>query len=263
MNRLKLLLLILSSLTSLLLMAQPPGYLGKRASVTFNISGLPAYNGPSLNNRGRKAFGEKKKGIGINYEFEFDFSYVVARYKSLGLKIGQYYTGTETYARTETISDMDNSSDRDEHYLFNRLNVRSIGLVYSKFKRKKGAIAPIGNRFYWGLKRTFVTAEIIDKRTVYGGDGLGIVYGHAPLTYNQNVAFNLLTMGWSNNQIFWDKLILKTGFRFSIPLFTGGLDYQSTFRGSNNQDNFDKRVIQRVASHELFRFDIGIGYLLF
>lgn len=261
----KLIVLLISIVTPLFIFAQPPGYLGKRASFTLAVSSLPVINGPTQNNRGRRAFEERKDGIGFNYEFEGDFSYVVGRYKSLGVKVGQYYTGALSSAYTRTVSAPE-GNDYDIHELFNRVNVKSVGITYSKFKRGKGALAPIGNRFYWGLKQTYISAEILDKTTRYGGEGLGIVLGHRPIEVDQKTRLAFITMGWSNNQVFWDKLILKTGLRLSFPLKGSAYNYSDSIDGDDaytNQENFERAMHARIMAHELFRVDVGVGYLLF
>ena len=88
----------------------------------------------------------------------------------------------------------------------------------SEFYKKKGALAPVGNRVYYGLKRSFITSEIKDKTTNFRNSGSGQVLGHAPLVENRKYALTFLTIGLSNNQVFFDKLILNTGIRFSFPL---------------------------------------------
>ncbi len=264
MHKLKLLLFILSSLAPLILMAQPPGYLGKRASVNFTVSSLPVILGPTVNNRGRDYFGEKKKGIGFNYEFEGDFSYVVGRYRSLSLKVGQYYTGALSQAYTTPLG-ASGGYGQDEHDLFHRVNVKSIGIILSRFKKEKGALAPIGNRFYWGVKRTFISASIAEMTTDYRDEVVGPIFGHRPINIDQSMNINFLVLGWSNHQVFWDKLILKTGFRIAIPFNLAEYDFEGDSGGSTftNQENFESAINSRVVNHELFRVDIGVGYLLF
>ena len=65
--------------------AQPPGYLGKRAFLSFNTSSFAALNSATQNGRSDWTFGN----IGINYEFNLDLSYAVSRYESVDFLIGQ------------------------------------------------------------------------------------------------------------------------------------------------------------------------------
>ncbi|MFT4666572.1 MAG: hypothetical protein ACI8YQ_001304 [Polaribacter sp.] len=251
-----------------LMNGQAPGYLGKKALVSFNYSVFPGFFGPSQNNRGRNAFEERSGKTGLNYEFDLGFDYVVGRYRSLGLHVGQYYTGTLIEdLETRPLNSSSGSFSSDEHDLLFRVNVRSASIILSRFKREKGGLAPIGNRFYWGFKRNFIKSEIIDKKTSYSSQ-IGIAQGHGPLGIDQEVAFNYLLFGWSNDQIFWDKVLFKTGFRMAVPLSLSYLGdafetNPSSDRRYDSQYHYELNVFRRLMWHEFIRFDIGVGYLLF
>ena len=253
--------------------------MGKRASINLTFSSSPAIFGPTQNNRGNseRTFGEASGSIGLNYEFTGDFSYVIGRQASVSLMLGQYNTGLKTDANTipiglELIPPVGGlfQDEVDDHELLFRLNVKSVGIIYSKFKSERGALAPIGNRFYIGVKRNFVNASVIDKKTDFYYPPFGSLFGHNRLNIDEQKTFNYLLLGWSNNMIFWDKLIVKTGFRLGLPL-----DFDNYFYISNetssaegysrnpNQFEYDAELFKRLAWHELFRGELGVGYLLF
>ncbi len=256
------------------LFGQAPGYLGKRASIMFNFSSFPALFGPTQNNRGseERTFGDRSGWLGINYELEGQFSYALGRYYSLGVFGGQYYTATKSKASTLSLPQIPGSNDMDSHELFHRLNVTSVGLVYSKFNKKKGALAPIGNRFFCSLKTSFIKSEIIDKKTTfYNSDGE--LFGHGNLNIDEKINFSFFHFGWSNSQVFWNKMIVNVGFKIGFPLnlkyyaslSDGGTDGSALdiYNTNRNQANYEAAVFDRLFRHELMRIDIGVGYLLF
>jgi hypothetical protein len=253
--------------------AQAPGYLGKKASIMFNFSSFPAIAGPTQNNRGNddNTFGEGSGKVGLNYEFEGHFSYVTGRYVNFAVFVGQYFTGVTSNAETESIVPDPNDfySNTDRHYLFNRLNVRSAGITYSKFSKRRGALAPIGNRFFMSLKRSFITSEIIDKRTEYG-HYLGESFGHAKLNIDESMTLDFFHMGWSNTQVFWNKMLFNVGVKIGFPLnfkyygtLSDGGRALDIYETNQNQAQYESAVFDRIFRHEFFRVDIGVGYLLF
>ncbi len=279
MKNLRALFVALIFICSNNLFSQPPGYLGKRASINFNLSSSPALIGPTQNNRGEadKTLGEGAGWLGINYEFSVDFSYVLGRHRSISLLVGQYYTGLKMNATTtpialELISGGNASSNAlDRHELLYRVNVRSVGIIYSKFKNERGALAPIGNRFYIGLKRNFANASVIDKRTDFYDSTFGNQFGHNNLNIDENKSFHYLLLGWSNNMVFWDQVIFKTGFRLGLPLDYGFYKYITNdtedvtpeYNTNPNQFEYEADLFKRLAWHEFLRVELGIGYLLF
>lgn len=256
------LLFLFLSICPHLLNAQPPGYLGKRAIVTLGISSFPTFGGPTQNNNGSNYFGESNdRSWGIDYEFEGNFSYTVGRQSSIGLTIGQFYTGMVSQAKTDALVSNPVSSFEqiDFHDLFYRLNVRSISFTHNLYRAKKGALSPLGNYFFWGLKRSFISGRIIDKKTDYHA---GEVFGHRSLEINPKSAYSSIIFGWSNHQIYWDKLIVKTGFRFGVPLNIVSWNKLSD-NNDTNQEEFELNSYLRIWRHEIFRIDFSIGYLLF
>jgi hypothetical protein len=256
------LLFLFLSICPLILNAQPPGYLGKRATISLGISSFPTIDGPTQNNNGSNFFGDSnERSWGVDYEFEGNFSYTVGRQSSIGLTVGQLHTGMTTRAETEALvgSPIPSFEPIDYHELFYRLNVRSISLTHSIYRSKKGALSPLGNYFFWGIKRSFISGKVIDKKTDYHA---GEVFGHRSLEIDPKTAYSSIIFGWSNHQIYWDKLIVKTGFRFGVPLNIFSWNKLSD-NNDTNQEEFEIDAYQRLWRHEIIRIDFGIGYLLF
>jgi len=264
-----LLLLVYIPITS---NAQAPGYLGKRAYLGFTFSSSPANIGPTQNNNGRNFFGnENKRSWGINYELEANCSYTINRLISVGLNIGQYYTGVVSTAETPSLARelLPVQNDFfDSHDLFYRLNVKSLSIVVNKYKLSKGALAPFGNHIFFGLKRYFISGEIIDKRTTYEPlfEVIGRRVGHKNLEIDDELSYYSFLIGWAKNQIFWDRVILKTGIRFAVPISSAPINAiaeTSSIESFQNQELYNSNTYKRIFRHELFRIDLGVGFLLF
>ncbi|MEM1323017.1 MAG: hypothetical protein AAGG75_22315 [Bacteroidota bacterium] len=264
-------LLFLASIP-LLTTAQAPGYLGRRAFIGFTFSSSPAISGPTQNNNGENFFGNSNdRSWGINYELEANLSYVISRSMSLGLNLGQYYTGMTTTAETPSLARelLPFQNDYfDSHDLFYRLNVKSLSIVVNKYKLAKGALAPFGNHVFFGLKRHFISGEIIDKRTTYESsfEEIGNVVGHRNLEIDDQLAYFSFLFGWARNQIFWDKFILKTGIRFAIPLGVAPINAifdNNAYEPFERQELYEDNVYNRLVRHEFVRVDVGVGFLIF
>ncbi len=256
MKNIFLVFLLIGFLFPLMINGQAPGYLGKKAVVSLNYSVFPAFLGPTKNNRGYASFenesGESSNNIGLNSELNLGFEYTIGRYRSLSLHLGQYATGVK-------MDDVETFSG--DYDLLLKANVRSIELIISRYKRKKAALAPVGNSFYWGFKRDFVKSSVKEEERLSNGTGA------ITPDFDQKVAFNFFLFGWSNNQVFWDKVFFKTGLHMAIPLKLRGLADLTDSNGSSfydsNQEYYERNVYSRLVFHEFIRFDIGVGYLLF
>ncbi len=261
MNQLKLILLLVGSLVPIFLQAQAPGYLGKRATIGLHILNFPAIQGPTQNNKGNSFFGETGGGLGLNYEWEFQFSYATGRLRQLTFTAGQYYTATSTsFERLSLFNNPFSSTvNFDTHNLFLRLNVRSVGLQYYRFKENKASIAPVGNHFYYGLKVSFINGEIIDKITRFGNPIGEQLQEHAPLDFEQRHTVGTIFIGWSNDQIFWDRVIFSYGIRFGWTVGVNAISEPDSSSG----DVFKWVANNRLFRHELARIDVGVKYLIF
>lgn len=259
-----------------LVYSQAPGYLGKKASLTFSISGFPALTGPTQHNYGNEkhTVGESAGRLGMNYEFEGNLFYVIGRYHSLGLYAGQYATGVYseglTFARRADYPTSGGvSTYQDLHDLLHRAEVRSVGIIYSIFSIRRGALAPVGNRFYVGVKHNFVTGKLAKKETSYYDEVIGAKYGHEPLDIDTQADYSFLLFGWSNDLMLTNRFMFRSGLRMALPIswrylqeIFGDVDNYPGV-GTNSQANYDLALIERLSRHELFRVDIGLGVLLF
>ncbi len=271
----RILLFIIFCLCFHTLSAQPPGYLGKRFSISLNTSSSIALKGPDYNNKGNSAYNAEPNGIGFNIAYELNLSYVLQRYASIGLSVSQYNTGATARLLTpalgtELLVIPPSNIGKDVHDVFMQLKVKSIGLTHQMYKSKKGGLAPFGNQFFYGLKVSSVKGNIRDKHTTYVYDDLSAIFGHGPLgTDDAEVLGFTFLMGWANTQIFFDRVLLKTGLTFGIPISIKRIKYANDpsshpdYSSNENLVIYENEMYKRMQNHELFNVDIGIGYLLF
>lgn len=243
--------------------AQAPGYIGKRASISVGMLGSASITGPSKNNRGDNAFGAIGQGkIGFNPELKVEFSYTTGRYRSIELGWSKYTTGLTSYAE----GDFRFSSGSTAAFLFSHLNVKSIDFAYSYYMRQQGALAPIGNRYFIGLKTSFISANLIGE----GGNDFE-EYNPTDITYEDldvdtDLRITYFTAGWSISTVISDKVIFKAGMTTALPLSWIGdrdLIVLSDDRSERTLAEYKRSTFFRLFRYESIRVSATIGYLLF
>lgn len=247
--------------------AQAPGFMGKKATLSVNSASSIATFGPTKNNRGVDKFDSLEDDIGLNHRVDIDFSYVLARYSSVTLTLGRLATGVSTSAYTKVaVPEFYEESARDYHELFYRLKVNSVGILYNRFKPSKGSLAPMGQTFSFGLRRLFITGDLIEQNTKYhGNDG----FEHRPLNIQSDFALNFATCAWTYTHIVRNRFLLNLGFQVSVPVDFGR--YSNFTRISilenegreNYTDLYEAQVFGRLLAHEFYALKIGAGVLLF
>ncbi len=265
----KRILLLTWVLLPVMALAQPTGYLGKRASIYVKFSSGPALWGPTKNDKGILAYDASTRDLGLNTEWEFGLSYAVERYKSLTLINGYYRTGLGITAFLPNFgqgevqfnyNDSSLSKSEGSCTLLFSLRARSVGILYNVFRQRKGALAPMGNLFYLGFKRTFVKIALEESRSPELTDFI----------FDPTTGFNSLMIGWNNNQVFFDRVILKTGIRLNVPLHIRMIRYNvesinihPDYDTNRNSAILEVSSLERLFRHELARFELGLGLLLF
>ena len=87
----KILLFAFMLLGSSQLVAQVPGYLGKRLSATFNFQSMLAFNGPTYKNKGQEEF--DSDGTAFSNRFELNASYTLSREFTVVVAVERSRTG--------------------------------------------------------------------------------------------------------------------------------------------------------------------------
>lgn len=267
--------IILSVSMSIESYGQVPGYLGKRLSIEYSTELAIAFKGVTQNNKGygdvltaRGDYGSKKE-FGLSYNHNAKISYVVSRQRALGIQVSQYFTGMTTTMTSKSIL---SPEFLDEHHNLHRLNVKSIGLIYTKFFDERGALAPLGSYYNLGIDKIWVTGDIID-RAVYGpgfGDERLTVYND--LSIDQSLDLFAFSIGFGNTQVFYDRFLFKYGAVLRFPIFNEFEGGEEALRGSYYSDNrfnsdpnqviFEFDTFQRLFSHNFMKLEVGFGILL-
>lgn len=259
--------------------AQAPGYLGKKFTVEFSTGIGPAIDGPTQNNRGyNNILGNRydteepptTHGLGFNVAFEGSVNYVVKRFGSVGLTISQYHTGVRTFMDAASLSTQASNVEIEN---LHRVNVRSIGLRYTLFRSNKGALGPIGRSYYFGIEKMFITGEIIDRILRYNSsDEQAPLSGHRPLNITQDYQPFAISFGFQKTSLYFDQMLVRVGVGMHVPLaplgetinyIEGNYSNHPDYETSQNEAIFEVDTYKRLLFHGLFRFEVGVGYLLF
>ena len=203
--------------------AQAPGYLGKRAAVSLNLSSFPEiFDGAHKNNKIYSI-------AGLNTELGLEFSYVVKRLRSVNLHLNRYTAGVFSYG-----SLISENSTIDYASLFHNITARSVGISYHYFRPNKGSIAPFGNQFYIGFKGAFVKGELYDLASKMP------LSAQTDIDYDNANKQGIIFFGWSNNRIFWDKMLIKFGFQMGTPTSIFRFLRDETLTNSSTRDYRDE-----------------------
>jgi hypothetical protein len=274
--KIRLILSLYALIGASLLSAQVPGYLGKRFILKADFFTTPALYRPTAANRGAflsnnsNLYGSAQSSVAFNYRFGLEGSYVVSRTQSVSIAADYLKTGAILdRAFSKSLSPFASQSGFDSHYLFYNLTGITADIGYKSFKASKGSIAPMGKYLAYHLSATFVTGEILDKKTSYYSD---VSRSHAKLGINPKFILPSFGVEWGNNNIFFDKLVFNYGFRFNMPLnlkrfirILQGDDAVSINPdyALYNQEQFNDMVTDRLTRHSLFSLRMGVGLLLF
>jgi hypothetical protein len=257
-----------------LLSAQVPGYLGKRFILKADFFTTPSLYRPTAANQGAymggNLYGDAENSLALNYRFGAEGSYAISRTQSISVAADYLKTGAILRnAFSKSLSPFASNGNFDYHYLFYNLTGMTADIGYKVFAPSRGSIAPMGKYISYHLAATFVTGEILDKKTTYYSD---IIKTHAKLNINPKFIHPSIGIEWGNNTIFFDKLVFNYGLRFNIPLNLPRmvrilreedavpLDSEYTLY---NQEQFKDMVTDRLTRHSLLSLRVGVGLLIF
>jgi hypothetical protein len=250
------------------LVAQVPGYLGKRLFVKANVSTMLALSNPSATNSyllgGQNSSIAKSGTLGFNNVYNVDMGYVLSRRKAVVGNLGYLKTGVYSKAFTPSLSPV-RTQGNDEHDLFYNITGLTVGVGIQNFRLSKGAIAPFGNYNSWSLNYYLYSGDILDKRTRYADD----IGRHAKLGVDPKMFDLVLGFEWGHNAILFDKVVLSFGYKINLSYqwLSYKLKSDNEFSAilasigyeGNNQETFEKRVSERMFYHHLFALKLGVG----
>ncbi len=256
------------------LMAQVPGYLGKKLFVKVDFSATPTMINPSANNKGYAVFGENylfgngKTSLAFNTRFGMAGGYTISRKNAVTFGVDYLKTGATMTAATRSTSHFAHQYDYDNHYLFYNLIGVTADIGYQVYKPEKGAIAPMGNYVGYHFSTSFIKGEILDKRTVYQ---ITTSTTHPPLGINPQYFHFNLGIEWGNHTIIKDRILLDMALRFNLPIEikAWGDAIEGANASANNQDNyqaynqsqFKRMALNRISYHSVVIVRFGVGIL--
>jgi hypothetical protein len=240
-----LILLFLVPLTSLGQMVtvkeKPSFYQGKRFTADLSLK----YQLTNAPQKPFKEYAEIERSANLYFHIdpEVKFNYALSNKVALYAKLGA--------TRTSHQPEYDGSNS----YLQTDLSGNSLGLGFSFFKKKKGAIAPVGRYFSFGLSRHSykLTPGVIIKsqsKTVE----------KSPESFSiplRNYSFDL-ELGTKN------LITSKVYYNFSFQL-TGNFGTSQVARTIDDQGYEELGLIigNRIRIKDLALFKVGLGYVVF
>lgn len=210
------------------IVAQPPGYQGKRLSIQYQ----PSFNLniPGINSKGNTQFYLPNAIAHGGY-----IDYVVGRRTSLGGKVSFLKN------HVNMLNKIDNQykiNSYDE-FIYTKILENKLEFLVKHYHSKKGNLAPFGAYTQFGLGKHWFSA-ISEKysQTIYTNSNI----------YSFSLAFG-------KERIFRDCIILDINFKLSLAL-----DVNSPKNGFE-KIGIVSGVNDAILTQNIFGFNIGIGYL--
>jgi hypothetical protein len=219
---------------------KPSFYLGKRFTADLSLK-------YQLTNAPQKPFEKyEDRDRLVNLYFHIDpevkFNYALSNKVALYAKMG--------LTRTSHLPEYDGNS-----YFQTALSGNSLGLGFSFFKKKKGAIAPVGRYFSFGLSRHSYTLTP------------GVIMRSQSKTVEESPeSFSIPLRNYSFDLEFGTKNLItsKVYYNFSFQL-TGNFGTSQVVRTIEDEGYEDLGFVigNRIRIKDLALFKIGLGYVVF
>ncbi|MDQ3047807.1 MAG: hypothetical protein M3R27_09695 [Bacteroidota bacterium] len=234
--------------------AQIAGYMGKRFSLGYSVYGSPTFLNPSY-------YSGPDYEVGINLLHCINADYVIKPRTALTLS-GQFGKTGLSYD-----TDYSNAGVSYDYLPKSKrvipLRMTNISLGFKFFGR--GQIAPLGK--YKKLDFVLIMGSVEPEK-----DGFRVSVTDQKYNFSREFKYKSFAIGYTfgRQRIFFDKLILDTGFRFGFTplpilellgegLFDGGSSYSS----NSIDSQFQSDAKSRFLFAQLFNFHLGLGFLAF
>jgi hypothetical protein len=262
------------------LVAQIPGYMGKRMTVSATLNSNVAIGGPTAANLGLGAgaggpdiYGDGEGGFALNLRWGGEVAYVSSRRHQFSIGVSYFRTGMiADYQTPSAIPSIDREIFwADDHELFHQLDVVQPRIGFRWFNLNKGAIAPFGPYLGVNLRAAIVSQKVLDKRTnYYDAEAQG--HPSIGLPANNTLLFGGFEFGM--NHIIADRLVMGLSGEISIPLSLVSNPNSTGFSvsevsgdpavyESENEQSFRFHVAERLALQSIMMIRLSVGYLIF
>jgi hypothetical protein len=227
-------------------LAQAPGYMGKRLSITGEVSFFNALFRPDHN----MASGLQR--FAMNVRSTMDLDYVVARNGSIGITFDLIFSGLE----------FDWASDRFARPLvpgigedFGHAQVRGYGygINYKVFRNPaKGGIAPLGGYTKFDLM-------LLDLRVRPFDRAAGVAHD-----FTQQFITPMVSATFGQQRVFFNVLLVRTGVQ--VGFVPGGIVpyfelLDGNRQGAEQLDELSTALHARMFTYYLLNFNVGVGFL--
>jgi hypothetical protein len=243
-------LVVLSLLSSGVLCAQVPGYMGNRFSFFLEANPAPALLVQNINNEvivnpgGDDARTYKVNKFAFNFRPQITFEYLIKRDLSLGVSYSRIGIGTVRGVKADP-------ADTNEPFTedLDVVKGQSIGLHFKFYQFDHSAsIAPIG--FYKTLSIYLTQTNTFDTKK-----------SKSKLFQNEFL-YPVVTFGFGRQAMIAKNLILKTGFELGWAFVPTNF-FSETEEDWTVQEYAGYNVHQSLWGHYLFNFNVAIGYTPF
>ncbi|MFT4826997.1 MAG: hypothetical protein ACI9GO_000382 [Bacteroidia bacterium] len=220
---------------------KPSFYLGKRFTADLSLK----YQLTNAPQKPFEKYEERDRLVNLYFHInpEVKFNYALSNKVALYAKLG----ATRTSHQPEY--------DGFNSYLQTDLSGNSLGLGFSFFKKKKGAIAPVGRYFSFGLSRHSYTLT----------PGV-IIRSQSKTVEESSESFSIPLRNYSFDLEFGTKNLItsKVYYNFSFQL-TGNFGTSQVVRTIEDEGYEDLGFVigNRIRIKDLALFKIGLGYVVF
>ena len=225
--------------------AQAPGYMGRRLTVTAELSFFNALFGPNANfNSGISRF---------NHREIFDLDYVITRDGSIGFTFELVNTSIAYEGWNDPKFDSPLITDLPSTFKHARIKGQTFGLNYKLYRNpSKGGIAPVGGYAKFDIMVARTEVFPFDKEN-------RVERGRIKEYYNP-----LIGITYGRQRILWNSVIIRTGIQIAL-VPTGVLPYFTGITSDIEHDDPHKELKRvhdaRMFSYYAINVNVGIGFL--
>lgn len=242
-------------------LAQVPGYQGKRFFLEFG--GTFFFNGasPNAQNKGPASFpfGKHTGDFTLVDRYRVGAHYVIARKSTLKLDYNYHLMGLNTSATTPNVFQ---TSQLDNHNLFYQVHLHDFNLGLTLYRRRNANLAPLG--FYWdlGIRLIFTAPYLRDQRVEYADnrpDNRPNPRQLNPIEPAESLVLFGFAAQTGYRTVFADRFIFNIGLETTLfPFVPTGLN-----GGPPPPSSYQDDLQAAVQLRYLLGVYIGVGILLF
>jgi hypothetical protein len=243
-----------------------PGFKGKRFLLDLNLSGAPSFAGPTANNYGERAFGNRTGNIGLSSRLGLSAHYTIGRHTNAYLGYNYLKTGYTIELKTPSI--LGNNPD-DTHKIFSTIAANTVEAGFD-FVLARHIYAPIGSHFKLGAYYTSANSKVIDKRSFTEYTSQTILNNkHNPLgILNETTDYGLVVAYGMRSVI---KKYITFSWGLSTYIRASNFTESSSVKNTSTENAYiytnktlqEEAMRDRLGLHSSLLFDFSIGYLLF